>query len=199
MTLKSANQPIRWMARIGTRVTNVWRLVLIGVKASLDFKEEDGFMTKGGKTAGFAARRALYLYLDYGLWAVSVAIFMMMKTMEFSFLAIFIGIWAYEFCAAAVLVFIYEKTRQDISLGADFRRARDAVSAQSRVAGYLVTLVIIGMGIVWTGPEKIVIFFRKELETVPRVVKVILVLTEVQALVWTGLYTLGYGLVVELF
>lgn len=188
----------RW-ARVGTWVLETGVLVPTALKAFLNFKEEDGLWDKGGKTVDIAVRRTAYLLADYGLWAVSVALFTTMKTLGFSLFAIFIALWIYESMAAGGFVFFYEMTGKDLSLGADFRRAKDAVNERSRVAGYLVMLLVIALAVVWTGPEKIITFFRKEIGDASQVAYVLLALTGIQASIWAILYNLGYGLVVEFF
>lgn len=188
----------RWMARVGTWIASTATLVIIGLKAALNFKAGDGLMMKGEKTANFALRRTIYLIADYGLWAMSVALFMTMKTLGFSLFMIFIALWIFDFLAAGAFILFYEKTGEDLSLGEDFRRARDAVNQKSRVAGYSVLLLFIVQSIVWTGPEKVITFFRKEIEDA-QVAYVLLALTGIQASIWAILYNLGYGLVVEFF
>lgn len=198
MALNQRNST-RWMARVGTWVLETGVLVLTALKAFLDFQEEDGLIEKGEKVASLAVRRLAYLFADYGLWVVSVAIFTTMKFYGFSFLVIFAAIWVFEFAAAGAFILVYEKMGIDLSLGEDFRRAKDAVSQQSRVAGVLVLVAVVALAIVWTGPEKVILFFRKELRTVTRVLAATVTLTIIQAFVWTVLYDLGYGLVVEFF
>ena len=188
----------RWMARVGTWIARVASLVIIGLKAALNFKAQDGLMVKGEKTANFALRRGIYLIADYGLWGLSVALFTTMKALGFPLLVIFIALWLFDFLAAGAFVLFYEKTGEDLSLGEDFRRARDAVDQKSRMAGYSVLLLFVVQSIVWTGPEKVITFFRKEIGDA-QVVSVLLALTGIQASIWVVLYNLGYGLVVEFF
>jgi hypothetical protein len=188
----------RW-ERVGTWMVEAGSLALAAVKAFLNFSEEDGLVAKGEKTASFAIRRSMYFLADYGLWGLSVAIFTTMKTFGFSLAAIFVTLWAFECLAAGAFVLFYEKTGIDFSLGEDFRRAKDAVRRRSRAAGYMVTLFVIALAVIWTGPEKIIIFFRKEIGSISRVILSICGLTAVQAFVWTVLYNLGYGLVGSLF
>jgi len=197
MALKSANQPIRWLQRIGTWITLTISVICDVLKAFFNFKKGDGLLTKSGKTADTAVRQATYIGLDYGLWFVSVGIFTTLKLLEFPFLCIFSALWVYDFVVAGTFVVFYEKTGKDLSLGEDFRRAMDMIHKKSRFAGYVVMIPIVIRGIFWTGPEKIITFFRKEIGTVVRITIALLVLTAIQALVWTTLYGLGYGLVVS--
>lgn len=197
MALNQRNST-RWMARVGTWIARVASLIIIGLKAALNFKAQDGLMVKGEKTANFALRRTAYLIADYGLWAMSVALFTTMKTFGFSLFVIFIALWIFDFLAAGAFILFYEKTGEDLSLGEDFRRARDDVNKESRIAGYAVLSLFILWSVFWTGPEKVITFFRKEIAD-NQVISVLIALTGIQASIWVILYNLGYGLVVEFF
>lgn len=195
MALKQ-REAARSIARVGTWVAAAISFVGEVLKAFFNFKKDEGLLIKGEKTADTAIRQATYIGLDYGLWFVSVGIFTTLKLLGYSSPWIFSALWAYDFVVAGILIVFYEKTGKDLSLGEDLRRATDMIHKKSRLAGYVAMTPIVIRGIFWTGPEKIITFFRKEIGTVVRVTIVLLVLTAIQALVWTTLYGLGYGLVV---
>lgn len=194
MALKQ-RETTRWIARVGTWIAVVFSFVLKVLESFLNVKEEDGFLKKGIKTVDTAIRQTMYIVVDYGLWFVSVGIFTAMKVLEFSFPWIFATLWIYDFIAAGAFVLFYEKTGKDISLGEDFRRATDTIHKKSRWAGYAAMAPIVIRGVFWTGPEKIITFFYKEIGSISRIVLVLLLLTGIQALLWVILYDLGYGLV----
>lgn len=167
------------------------------LESFLGFKEEDGLREKGIKTADFAVRRAIYLGIDYGLILLSLLIGVTMKALGFSLLGMFIALWIFDFVVAGFFVVIYEVTGKDLSLGEDFRRATDTINGRSRVAGLLTTLGVIFIGIVWTGPEKVITFFRKEIGTTGRLVTVLTTLTAIQAFLYAALYNFAYDLAVR--
>lgn len=184
-----------WSGRVGDWVVAAASFILEVLGSFLNFKKEDGVLAKGKKTANLLVRRVAYLVADYGLTAVSAAIVVAAKTLGASFLETLIAMWVFDFVVAGVFVVFFEKTGEDLSLGVDFRRAVDTIRQKSRVAGYVAVLLVVGQAIFWTGPEKIVTFFRKEIRTVPRVVALLLLLTAIQSLIWTFLYGLGYDVI----
>jgi hypothetical protein len=198
MALRQRNTT-RWIARVGTWTTKAVSFVLEVLKSFLNFKEGDGLLTKGMKTADLATRRAAYFAADYYLFGVSAAMFAAMKTVGFSFLWIFVVLWVFDFVVASAFILFYEKTGEDLSLGVDFRRAVDTINGKSRLAGLVTMLWIICLSIVWTGPEKVITFFRKEIRTIPRIVMALVSLTAMQALIWAVLYGFGYDFAVKLF
>ncbi|MFA6408137.1 MAG: hypothetical protein WCW36_01500 [Candidatus Paceibacterota bacterium] len=122
-----------------------------------------------------------------------------MEALGFSFFAAFVILWIFDFVTACAFVVFYEKTGQDLSLGEDFRRATDTIHNRSQIAGRLTMLLIMFQAIYWNGPEQIVIFFRKEICTIYRVIGTILGLTAIQAVIWTVLYGFGYNLLERVF
>ena len=51
----------------------------------------------------------------------------------------------------------------------------------------------------WDGPEHIVIFFHKEIKTERSMLLVLLVMTAIQAAIWTPIYILGFNTVEDLW
>lgn len=198
MALKQ-RKTTRWAARVGTWIAAVVSTVFEALKSFLNFKEDDRLLTKGKKTANLIVRRVVYFAADYGLTFVSAAIVAAMKALGFSFFWAFIAMWTFDFVVAGAFIAFYEKTGEDLSLGEDLRRATDTIRKTSRLAGYATMALIIGQAIVWTGPEKIITFFRKEIGTIPRVTFTLLILTAVQAVIWTMIYGFGYDLLTQLF
>jgi hypothetical protein len=195
MALKQ-RKTTRWTVRVGGEVVS---FVLEILKSFLNIKEEDGLLTKGKKTANLIVRRVIYFAADYGLTFVSAAIVALMKALGFSFFWAFIAMWTFDFVVAGAFIVFYEKTGEDLSLGEDLRRATDTIHKTSRLAGYATMVLVIGQAIVWTGPEKIITFFRKEIGTIPRIIVILLVLTAIQAVIWTMIYGFGYDLLMRWF
>ncbi len=154
--------------------------------------EEDGALTVTAKMAGFAARRFVYIAADYWLMGVSVALVIGMKAMSVEFPSIFLGLWAFDIVIAGAFILFWKRTGIDITLGNDFRRAVDEIHAKSRVAGILAFIVVIAQAAVWSGPEQVIIFFRKEIGSRVVMALVLLGLTAIQAVAWAAVYSLGY-------
>jgi hypothetical protein len=179
-------------------VRKTGRIIAEGMKAFADIKPGDSVGVGAGKVALIAAKRTAYVVADYWLAALWAAINIALKVMEIRLLYAFIIMWGVSILMAGVFLAIYAKTGQDLSLGEDLRRASDAIHEKSRLAGYLAISGVILQAAVWSGPEQVVIFFRKEIGSMPRMVAVTLFLTAVQTGVWMYLYRAGYDLVTGL-
>lgn len=198
MVLKQ-RETTRWTARVGTWVVAAISFLWDVLKSLLNFKEEDELLGKGKKAANLLVRRIVYFVADYYLVGVSAAIVAAMKHLGFAFLWAFVALWVFDFVVAGAFVFFYEKTGKDLSLGVDYRRAIDTAYKKSRITGIIAIVLFIIKAIFWTGPEQVVTFFRKEIRTILRVIIVLLVLTAIQAVIWTMIYGFGYGLVAKMF
>lgn len=178
--------------RVGARVVSILSATADIAKSLFDIKEGDGALMRGVKTSGFAIRRALYVYLDKLLAGGAMAIVVVAKELSYPFLVAAALMWVYNFVVSGAFLVWYAKTGQDLTLGSDFRRAADTAREKSRLAGYFVMANTIVFAIFWTGPEQVLIFFRKEIRTHARAVGLLLILAAIQALIWTAIYGFGY-------
>lgn len=197
MALEQRNTS-RVLARVGTWCKAAVFHVADVIESLLNFREEDELRVKGTKTFGFIVRRGIYLTVDYWLSGLSILLAVSMKTLGFSLFEMCMGLWAFDFAAAGLFVAIYEVTGKDLSLGEDMRRAVDTIIEKSWVLGFFSVLGIFLLAIVWTGPEKIITFFREEIATTRRVVLWLILLTEVQAFIWAALYSFAYDFAMKL-
>lgn len=188
----------RSTARVGTWCKAAISHVADVIESLLNFKEQDELREKEVKTVDFAVRRVLYLIADYWLWVLQAAIALAMRTFSFSLPEIFLGLWLYDFVVAGFFVLIYEVTGKDLSLGEDFRRAVDTIHEKSRVAGILSAIGVIFLAVAWTGPEKVIMFARKEISTASELLAALAVLTAIQAFLWATLYSFAYDFTVKL-
>lgn len=188
----------RVLARVGTWFRKVVWHVADVLESLLNFRKEDELREKGFKTADFAVRRVLYLIADYWLWVLQVSIAVAMKMSGYGLFELLVALWVYDFLAAGFFVVVYEVTGKDLSLGEDFRRAVDTVNGKSRLLGMLATAGVTLLAITWTGPEKVITFFRKEIGSYKRLITVLGGLTALQAFLWALLYSFAYDLVEKL-
>lgn len=185
MALKSANQTPSLLVR-------VWLLFVQTLESLLNIKTEDGLLEKGKSVSGLLVRFGTYVYLDAFIALGTPAIVIAVKSYGLSFVWAFCGVWVYGFAVAWVFIKSFDSTGVDLSVGTDLRRAQDTLRARSLVASVLAMMILVFKWSFWTGPEQVVIFFRKELNTTFRVVIVLLILTAIQSFFWAGLYSLGY-------
>lgn len=170
-----------------------------GMKAFANIDADDSVAVGAGKIALIAAKRTVYVIADYWLAALCAALNIALKALKIRLLYAFIAMWGINILIAGVFLVIFARTGHDISLGEDLRRASDAIHKKSRLAGYFAVFGVIVQAAVWSGPEQVVIFFRKEIGGMPRMVAVMLFLTAIQTGVWMYLYRTGYDSISQLF
>jgi hypothetical protein len=192
------NERIRTLKAMLGHLRKTGGIIAEGMKAFADIKAGDSVGVGAGKVALIAAKRTVYIVADYWLAALCAALNILLKTLEVRLLYAFIAMWGINILIAGVFLVIYARTGHDISLGEDLRRASDAIHKKSKFAGYLAMLGVILQAAVWSGPEQVVIFFRKEIGSMTRMVAVMLFLTVLQTGAWMYLYRTGYDAVTGL-
>ncbi|NVN91193.1 MAG: hypothetical protein HXX11_11400 [Desulfuromonadales bacterium] len=173
-------------------------IVSDGMKAFADIKPGDSVGVGARKVALIAAKRTAYIIADYWLAALCAALNIALKALGVRLLYAFFTMWSVNIVIAGVFLAIYAKTGHDLSLGEDLRRASDAIHEKSRLAGCLAFTGVMLQAAVWSGPEQVVIFFRKEIGSMSRMVAVMLFLTALQTGAWMYLYRTGYDAVTGL-
>jgi hypothetical protein len=179
-------------------IKKISEIISEGLKAFAGIKEGDSVVAGTGKAALVAMKRTLYTVADYWLAALCAALNIALKASKVQLLYAFLIMWLVNIVIAGVFIAIYLKTGHDVSLGEDLRRATDAMHKKSKIAGYLSMLGVIFQAVFWSGPEQVVIYFRKEIGGLPRMIIVMLFLTAIQTSIWMYLYRAGYDVVKEL-
>lgn len=181
-----------------TKVTAFFTAQKDVFKAFFDISDGESVADGSKKVAETTARRIAYAIADYWLVALSAVLIVAMKASGYEFLHLFLAMWAFDVIVAATFVAIWQRTGKDLTLGEDYRRAADVIYQKSRVIGILSFLTVIVKASFWDGPEHIVIFFRKEIRTEARMALSLIVLTAIQSILWTTIYSLGYDSISEL-
>jgi len=163
--------------------------------AFFNLKKGESIQEKSKKVASTATRRIIYGFADYGIEILVLSTNIVLKALGISLLYAFIVMWIINIMVAGMFMIIYFKTGHDVSLGEDLRRGVDAIHKKSPIASRLLMLEIIIQASVWSGPERIVIFFKKETGNAFRMVMVVLFLTAIQTIVWMFIYRSGYDFV----
>jgi hypothetical protein len=176
-----------------------WRVFDEASDALLDIQEEDSVKEKGVKVATTMGARIVYICLDYGLAAVSVALVIAMKNFGYSFWQTVITMWVMiDITSAGATVWIYEKTGRDITLGRSYRRMWNVVMQHSRRAGIVMLVYECTLAAFWAGPDYTVLFFRDELATRKRMAIALVAITIIHSVIWTTVYWFSYDNIVDL-
>lgn len=167
------------------------------LQSLFNLDEGDGLRSGVGKILGLFVRLGIYFLADNGLNALQFAIAVGMKMLEFSLLQMFGVLWIFDFIAAGIFVVIHETTGKDLTVSVDTRRAADSLREKSKLLGALVGVANILLAVAWTGPEKVLAYYRKEIGSNHRLLLALVILTGIQSFLWTLLYYYAYDIVVN--
>lgn len=166
-------------------ISEVWH-------AYLDIDEEDTKEEKVEKVENVVSASLSYFIHDYWMAIAFAALVVGMNAFHFAFWQIFLAGWVYDIVCAMYFVILDHHTGIDLTLGSNTRRSLDMLRAKSRPAWLLVLSGILSKASVWDGPERVVMIFRKEVNTWWRVSALVLALAAFQAAFWQALWTWGY-------
>lgn len=174
------------------------------LQAFLKIEQDDSGSTKARKGASAVMKRAIYLSLDYWLTALEgILAFILLKVLPLEGLllvsTIFLLLWGFEVICALGFIIVWKKTGIDITLSEDLRRAVDVLSDTSRKAGKTAYLMKIVKAIIWDGPEEIIIFCSKEIDSRLKMTLIILGVTAFQAIFWGGAFIGGFEFISSIF
>ena len=153
--------------------------------------EEAGNKLKRIKSV--AVKWLFYTGLDYSLAALSAVLVIFFKENNAEFTETFLAMWVFDLAVASSFVYFDFKTKIDITLGREYRRSTEVVWKRSKILGIFSFVGIFLRATVWDGPERIAIFFEKELKMKGKFL-VVFFLTIFQALFWVVVYGEGYDL-----
>lgn len=169
-------------------------------KAFLDIHDSDSSFQKAKKVSDTVINHTTYTIADYWIMIAS-GVFIVIMDQRFGYgpIGLFLLMWAFDIVVALAFIIFWKLTGRDVTLGEGYRRAVDAIHSGSRVIGYIMFALVLIKATFWDGPERIVIFFHKEIRTAIRMLFILLVLTAAQAAIWTPIYVLGFENATELF
>jgi hypothetical protein len=168
-------------------------------KAFFDIEKNDNAISAGKKVATTGLRRVVYGLLDYWAMLLSAAYILIIdQIFGYSIFVLFIFMWAFDIVFAGIMIILWKRTKQDVTLGESYRRAVDVIHKSNKFAGYLSFIGVCIKAAFWSGPEYIIIFFEKELKTELRMVWALLMLTAIQSAIWTPIYVYGFDGISEL-
>ena len=160
--------------------------------AYLDIDEEDTTEEKVEKVEDVVSASLSYFIHDYWMAIAFAALVVGMSALHFAIWQIFLAGWAYDIICAMYFIILAHRTGKDLTLGSNTRRSLDVLKAKSRPAWLLVVSGILSKASVWDGPERVVMIFRKEIDTWWRVGATVALLAALQAAFWQALWTWGY-------
>lgn len=171
-----------------------FRIALNTIRAFLGVVPGDSFQVIVNKVVIVGSKRLTYFILDYWLAGLTGAANVFLKANDVELSIAVIAMWALNFLISYAFVMTYEKTGVDVSLGVELRRAVERIHSESRVAGFLALFGVLFQAVFWSGPEQIVIFFKKELPGW-RKWCALLLLTAIQTVIWMYIWRTGYEVI----
>jgi hypothetical protein len=121
------------------------------------------------------------------------------KKLGFSYSEAIAAMWLLiDIPSAAILVYIYETSGRDMTLGRSYRRMVNTIYEHSKTSGRIMFAYEMTLATFWSGPDFAILFFRDELNTKARLIAGVIIITLIHAVLWTTVYWYGYENMLEL-
>ena len=141
--------------------------------------------------------RIIYNYTDWAVAGALASFSFWMQAKDVSTTGVYVGTSLYDFFAAAGFFFLSDMTGCDFTLGRSFRRVSDSFRENGFWGLFFSAILLFGLAvkaIIWEGPEVICVLFRRELNNRKRIWSALFILSALQGIFGTWLYTTGYNL-----
>ncbi len=186
-----------WIAKCVVGIMWLTNCTQIALASFYEIDNDDDVEDSTVKVRELHAMSLLYDIIDY--WAAGLCALLVSYMVEYhwSFAEKTVGVWLFDIVFALSALYGCFKSGKDLTWGEAHRRAHDGVYEHNHVAGWIYRIVQHVVGVVWDGPEQIVIFYKNELRTKSSMIIIAIVLSAVQGAFWTWLYTVGHNTFIE--
>lgn len=179
-------------------LTENTQLLREGFKAFYNIEENDESLTRLKKIGETQARGWTYDLFDYWGAAACAAMVGTLNYWQWSFWQIAGATWAFDCTCTTLTVLTCYKTGIDFTLGTSYRRVAEVLKTKSWLIGQSVSLFFNVKAIIWDGPDQVIYFYRDELTSLLKMLSLGVVLTAIQGIFWSFVYSLGYHTLYEL-
>lgn len=156
-------------------------------------KKEDEAGAVVGKVFQTVSKGAAYSFSDNLLTALSPATVGFLKWLGWGDLEITLVMWVEDVLIAYGLILFSRNVIQDFTLTEAIRASIDSVRRGriGKIVANILTAIFLIRFSLWDGPERVAIFFHKELPKNSQKLFVVMIFSVIQAVFWTKLYSLG--------
>jgi hypothetical protein len=156
-------------------------------------KKEDEAGAVAGKVFQTVSKGAAYSFSDNLLTALSPVTVGFFKWLGWGDLEITLVMWVEDVLIAYGMILFSRNVIQDFTLTEAIRASIDSVRRGriGQIVANILTAVFLFRFSLWDGPERVAIFFDKELPKNSQKLFVVMIFSVIQAVFWTKLYSLG--------
>lgn len=155
-------------------------------------EEGDNKEEMATKVAETIARGAAYSTIDWLLTALTPVLIGGCKWLGMPDGPISIVVWIYDWVGAKALVSWNDNSAvEDLTLTNAIRRSYEEIKKENKIVAFLFLILLLIKFAVWDGPERAVLFFKKELPSRLDEILILTLFSLFQAVFWTKVYSLG--------
>ncbi len=178
----------RRFARFVVYSVNVIKITAIEFYAIEEDDDEDEIVEKVATMEKWGLIDSLY---DWSMSFLAMGIVEFLVKLSCPFWGMFLVGWFFDYSKAAGAIKAAEAFNKDLSFGKAFRRVFDRVKVRAPWVANLWMIWINTVGIIWDGPDQVMYFYHKELNTIAKRRMFLASATVFQAAFWVWAYSKG--------
>jgi len=193
-TLAVANGWSFWLGHLDW-LSNIFREIIECVKIAWSVFWKDGAIET-------VAKGASYSVVDNLTTAISPATVAFLKIFDWTDLSIAMVMWAEDIVIAYGTMRFSQSVIEDFTLSKALRASVESIRERSligEIISWIWKICLLARFSLWDGPERVAIFFHRELKTHAQELLVIIIFAAVQAIFWTKMYSLGIDGLVDIW
>jgi hypothetical protein len=168
-----------------------WSIVKESFMVFCGIQKEDEGKRAAKEVAKTVSKGVAYYFSDYGFTVLTVVIVGISKWLGFNDFQTTIFVWVYDVLTAYGFVLFSRNIIEDFTLTESMRKSIGVIRKKSKVTAFFLAAILLIRFSIWDGPERVAIFFKKELKNRAEELLLIAIFSILQAAFWTKLYLLG--------
>jgi len=177
--------------KLAAKVAALFIVLGEAVAVLFGIEKGDGIGKGSAKVAETVSKGTAYWLADYALTALSPITVGFLKWVGWEDRAIVVVVWIEDVIIAYGLVLFSRHIVDDFTVTEALRASVEVIWKKSKIVGAFLASGLLFKFSIWDGPERVAIFFHKELPKVYQELLVIAGFSVIQAIFWTKFYSLG--------
>lgn len=179
------------LKKLAAKFAALYMVIKDALAVLFGIEDGDSIEDGAGKVAETVAKGSAYWVADYAATALSPLTVGFCKWLGWTELETIIVVWIEDMAIAYGFVLFSRHVVEDFTVTEALRASIEVIWRKSKVVGGLLAAGLLFRFSIWDGPERVAIFFHKELPKMYQELLVIAGFSVIQAIFWTKLYSLG--------
>jgi hypothetical protein len=179
------------LKNLNVRLVTIGKILKEAFFVFLGINRDDKGSEKTGKVAKTVSKGIAYYLSDYTITMLSPITVGFLKFLGWNDFHMTLAMWFENILIAYGFLLFSRNIILDFTLTEAMRSSIEVIWRKNKVVAFFLTIILLLRFSIWDGPERVAIFFKKELPGRIKEVIIIIIFSLAQAAFWTKLYSVG--------